>query len=296
MKNHVERPFAHCCAEAGGDAARCDCINKNHGTAWFATPPASDAAVPAGEALLAREIAAQFYDKRDPIDPSYRDIAHNIRRGRYDDQDSVELVRFALAFAAAAPKLASDANQENDCGVVDAGKRDSAGVSGDDPVADGHGQHRSVTAPKVASDTGAITPEWCLRMADLEAGQEIGAGALDHPLRTKCELPPAGWICTRTPGHDGPCATVASDTGAAKWRPFVHQRDVPTDGTWFVARSTKPGYAATRVVRYARKTDRLPTDDTGAMWPSEPTEWMSLDEFAAAAPKVASDTAQEPES
>lgn len=69
-------------------------------------------------------------------------------------------------------------------------------------------------APKVASDTGAITPEWCLRMADLEAGQEIGAGALDHPLRTKCELPPAGWICTRTPGHDGPCATVASDTGA----------------------------------------------------------------------------------
>jgi len=72
----------------------------------------------------------------------------------------------------------------------------------------------TAAAPKVASDTGAITPEWCLRMADLEAGQEIGAGALDHPLRTKCELPPAGWICTRTPGHDGPCATVASDTGA----------------------------------------------------------------------------------
>jgi len=67
---------------------------------------------------------------------------------------------------------------------------------------------------KVASDTGAITPEWCLRMAELEAGQEIGAGALDHPLRIKCELPPAGWVCTREPGHDGPCAAVASDTGA----------------------------------------------------------------------------------
>jgi len=73
---------------------------------------------------------------------------------------------------------------------------------------------RIAAAPKVASDTGAITPEWCLRMAELEAGQEIGAGALDHPLRTKCELPPAGRVCIRTPGHDGPCAAVASDTGA----------------------------------------------------------------------------------
>lgn len=73
-------------------------------------------------------------------------------------------------------------------------------------------------APKVASDTGAITPEWCLRMADLEAGQEIGAGSLDHPLRTKCELPPAGWVCTREPGHDGPCAAVASGIGAGLLR------------------------------------------------------------------------------
>lgn len=31
----VERPFAHCCAEAGGDVAACDCVNKDHGTAWF---------------------------------------------------------------------------------------------------------------------------------------------------------------------------------------------------------------------------------------------------------------------
>jgi len=83
-------------------------------------------------------------------------------------------------------------------------------------VADGDSDIIAYTAaaPKVASDTGAITPEWCLRMAELEAGQEIGAGALDHPLRTKCELPPAGRVCIRTPGHDGPCAAVASDTGA----------------------------------------------------------------------------------
>lgn len=65
---------------------------------------ASQAAQPAEadgvEPTVAREIAAQFYDKRDPLDPSWRDVAHNIRRGRLDDQDAVELVRFALAFTA----------------------------------------------------------------------------------------------------------------------------------------------------------------------------------------------------
>ncbi len=34
----VERPFAHCCAEGGGNPEYCDCINKNHGTAFFKTP------------------------------------------------------------------------------------------------------------------------------------------------------------------------------------------------------------------------------------------------------------------
>jgi hypothetical protein len=31
---------------------------------------------------------------------------------------------------------------------------------------------------------GSITPEWCLRMAELEGDTEIGAGSPDHPLRT----------------------------------------------------------------------------------------------------------------
>ncbi len=84
--------------------------------AVLAATPASDAAVPAGEPLLAREIAAQFYDKRDPLDPSYRDIAHDIRRGRLDDQDAVELVRFALAYTAAAPKVANDTEPCGYCG------------------------------------------------------------------------------------------------------------------------------------------------------------------------------------
>lgn len=27
----------------------------------------------------------------------------------------------------------------------------------------------------------------------------------------RCRVPPVGWTCTRTPGHEGPCATVPVD-------------------------------------------------------------------------------------
>lgn len=30
-----ERPYAYCCAQGGGDPAMCDCVNPDHGTAWF---------------------------------------------------------------------------------------------------------------------------------------------------------------------------------------------------------------------------------------------------------------------
>lgn len=52
-----EKPFAFCCAEAGGDPDACDCVNKNHGTAKF---EASCIMVncrnraPAGEAFCAK--------------------------------------------------------------------------------------------------------------------------------------------------------------------------------------------------------------------------------------------------
>lgn len=39
-ESHEARPFAYCCAEAGGDPAFCDCVNKNHGQALFAKVPA----------------------------------------------------------------------------------------------------------------------------------------------------------------------------------------------------------------------------------------------------------------
>lgn len=31
----IEKPFAYCCAEAGGDPETCDCVNKDHGVALF---------------------------------------------------------------------------------------------------------------------------------------------------------------------------------------------------------------------------------------------------------------------
>ena len=31
----LEKPFAYCCAEAGGDPDACDCVNKEHGIAQY---------------------------------------------------------------------------------------------------------------------------------------------------------------------------------------------------------------------------------------------------------------------
>ncbi|WP_156445612.1 hypothetical protein [Sphingomonas sp. CCH9-F2] len=33
----------------------------------------------------------------------------------------------------------------------------------------------------------------------------------------ECAIPPAGCRCTRTPGHDGPCAVVPAPSGATQW-------------------------------------------------------------------------------
>lgn len=33
--HRIARPFAYCCAEAGGRVDACDCVNKNHGIAVY---------------------------------------------------------------------------------------------------------------------------------------------------------------------------------------------------------------------------------------------------------------------
>jgi hypothetical protein len=40
-----------------------------------------------------------------------------------------------------------------------------------------------------------------------------------------CTIPPAGWHCTRTPGHDGPCAARPTETAAADlWQTIEQQQ------------------------------------------------------------------------
>ncbi len=31
----LKKPYAYCCAQAGGDPDTCDCVNKDHGVALF---------------------------------------------------------------------------------------------------------------------------------------------------------------------------------------------------------------------------------------------------------------------
>jgi hypothetical protein len=64
---------------------------------------------------------------------------------------------------------------------------------------------------------------------------------------------------------------------AEGWLPFRHQRDVPTDGTWFAARTAG---GTVRIVHYANKSHRFPIDHSEEMWPTEPVEWMPLEAFA----------------
>jgi hypothetical protein len=57
------------------------------------------------------------------------------------------------------------------------------------------------------------------------------------------------------------------------WKPIA---TAPRDGTWFIARTEKPEWGATRLAHFARPDDRLPLTNTEDMWPSAPTEWTEI--------------------
>lgn len=50
----------------------------------------------------------------------------------------------------------------------------------------------------------------------------------------------------------------------------------PRDGTWFVGVATKPGWKHVRLVRFKNKDDCFPIDESNAMWDSEPTHWIPI--------------------
>lgn len=46
------------------------------------------------------------------------------------------------------------------------------------------------------------------RLDDAEAARLAAAPRVTEGGLDKCDQPPAGWFCTRSKGHDGPCAAV----------------------------------------------------------------------------------------
>lgn len=85
-----KRPFAHCCAEAGGRIEHCDCVNKDHGFAWFdVTPPSVIPAAAVGEGTASDLwkgacIGREGYCSSDLQDAAKSAITAGIKRGFND--------------------------------------------------------------------------------------------------------------------------------------------------------------------------------------------------------------------
>lgn len=52
----------------------------------------------------------------------------------------------------------------------------------------------------------------CLRVCRGDRNGDNVTQGQREALTGACTVPPPGWACTRKPGHDGPCAAIASKT------------------------------------------------------------------------------------
>lgn len=68
-----------------------------------------------------------------------------------------------------------------------------------------HAKREPCTEPDIGRDA-ALSGE--RRAAIHRKVLERGIGGPDVVGPTVCTVPPAGWHCTRAPGHDGPCAAI----------------------------------------------------------------------------------------
>ena len=72
-----------------------------------------------------------------------------------------------------------------------------------------------------------------------------------------CTVPPVGWACTRTPGHDGPCAAEPADERAVRDREVWHSSRPKPDartfcvGCWWCCRGDRNEAIVTRVTTKA---------------------------------------------
>jgi hypothetical protein len=80
---------------------------------------------------------------------------------------------------------------------------------------------------------------------------------------TKCDRPPSGWYCTRTPGHDGPCAAHPGcpRCGVSAW---ANDRCVYCNDP----RPVSPEAAPPRATTVGRSRDYLAPDDQSRWCPT----------------------------
>lgn len=67
--------------------------------------------------------------------------------------------------------------------------------------------------------TNPLAGDFAWQLAKALEAVESRAAVSAATKPTACALPPTGWVCTREPGHDGPCAAVPSEdkqSGAAR--------------------------------------------------------------------------------
>jgi len=156
-----------------------------------ATPPASDAAVPARELERACE---QSWD-----------ATHTVLWRHASEQRRAEwAVGIRAALAAAAPKVASDTGAGLALRAIKAvtatAKDGPAGLSRIMAIANAAGvkaQYTDLLAdPDVALIVERPRTEWA---------------HLFKPDAEGCAIPPAGWHCSRARGHTGPCAATPTD-------------------------------------------------------------------------------------
>lgn len=72
--------------------------------------------------------------------------------------------------------------------------------------------HQHVWIDTDVPDMSALDWEMKCMICDRPERDRYGHYIGDHAPLGKCRRPPAGWYCTRSAGHDGPCAAIPDGT------------------------------------------------------------------------------------
>ncbi len=83
------------------------------------------------------------------------------------------------------------------------------------------------------------------------------------------------WITINVPSLAKQLKRILADAGLVIEEGWRSISEAPRDGRWFIA--VAPDWGAMRIVRFADKSDRLPTiHGEGMMWLSAPTHFRPL--------------------